>query len=65
MKILMVYPTFPDTFWSFKHALEFIDKKINNQTLKTKKTLSEKQRVFLKFLKNLENFVTFSLILKL
>lgn len=29
-------------------------KKINNQTLKTKKTLSEKQRVFLKFLKNLE-----------
>lgn len=29
----MVYPTFPDTFWSFKHALEFIDKKINNPPL--------------------------------
>jgi len=21
MKILMIYPEFPDTFWSFKHAL--------------------------------------------
>ena len=27
MKILMVYPEFPDTFWSFKHALSFIRKK--------------------------------------
>jgi radical SAM superfamily enzyme YgiQ (UPF0313 family) len=27
MKILMVYPEFPDTFWSFKHALRFIRKK--------------------------------------
>jgi hypothetical protein len=27
MKILMVYPEFPDTFWSFKHALKFIRKK--------------------------------------
>jgi hypothetical protein len=26
-KILMVYPEFPDTFWSFKHALRFIRKK--------------------------------------
>lgn len=33
MNILMVYPQFPDTFWSFKHALEFIDKKINNPPL--------------------------------
>jgi hypothetical protein len=24
IKILMVYPEFPDTFWSFKHALRFI-----------------------------------------
>ena len=24
MKILLVYPEFPDTFWSFKHALKFI-----------------------------------------
>jgi radical SAM superfamily enzyme YgiQ (UPF0313 family) len=26
MKILLVYPEFPDTFWSFKHALKFIRK---------------------------------------
>jgi len=26
MKVLMVYPEFPDTFWSFKHALKFIRK---------------------------------------
>ena len=27
MRILLVYPEFPDTFWSFKHALRFIRKK--------------------------------------
>ncbi|MBI5049458.1 MAG: B12-binding domain-containing radical SAM protein [Nitrospirae bacterium] len=27
MKILLVYPKCPDTFWSFKHALKFISKK--------------------------------------
>ena len=27
MKILLVYPQYPDTFWSFKHALKFIYKK--------------------------------------
>ncbi|MCJ7604918.1 MAG: B12-binding domain-containing radical SAM protein [Dehalococcoidales bacterium] len=27
MKILMVYPQFPETFWSFKHALKFVSKK--------------------------------------
>lgn len=27
MNILMVYPHFPDTFWSFRHALAFIRKK--------------------------------------
>ena len=27
MKILLVYPRYPDTFWSFKHALKFISKK--------------------------------------
>lgn len=27
MKILLVYPEIPDTFWSFKHALKFIRKK--------------------------------------
>ena len=27
MRILMVYPKYPDTFWSFKYALKFIRKK--------------------------------------
>jgi len=27
MNILLVYPMYPDTFWSFKHALKFISKK--------------------------------------
>ena len=27
MKILLAYPEFPDTFWSFKHALKFVHKK--------------------------------------
>ena len=27
MKILMVYPQYPDTFWSFKHALRIVSKK--------------------------------------
>ena len=27
MNILMLYPAYPDTFWSFKHALKFISKK--------------------------------------
>jgi len=27
LKILMVYPDYPDTFWSFKHALKMIQKK--------------------------------------
>ena len=27
MKILLVYPQTPDTFWSFKHALRFVAKK--------------------------------------
>src|SRR5512141_1317945 len=27
MKILLLYPEFPDTFWSFKHALRLIRKK--------------------------------------
>jgi radical SAM superfamily enzyme YgiQ (UPF0313 family) len=27
MKILLVYPEFPDTFWGFRHALKFISKK--------------------------------------
>jgi len=27
MNTLLVYPAFPDTFWSFKHALKFIHKK--------------------------------------
>ncbi len=27
MKVLMIYPKYPDTYWSFKHALKFISKK--------------------------------------
>ncbi len=27
MNVLMIYPEFPDTFWSFKHALQFIRKR--------------------------------------
>jgi radical SAM superfamily enzyme YgiQ (UPF0313 family) len=27
MKILFVYPKYPDTFWSYKHALRFLNKK--------------------------------------
>jgi len=27
MNILLVYPQYPDTYWSFKHALKFISKK--------------------------------------
>jgi hypothetical protein len=26
MNALLIYPEFPDTFWSFKHALEFLGK---------------------------------------
>ena len=27
MKVLFVYPEYPDTFWSFKYALKFVSKK--------------------------------------
>ncbi len=27
MNILLIYPEFPDTFWSFKHALRFVGKR--------------------------------------
>jgi radical SAM superfamily enzyme YgiQ (UPF0313 family) len=30
MNILLVYPEYPDTYWSFKHALKFISKKASN-----------------------------------
>ena len=33
MKILLVYPEFPNTFWSFKHALRFIRKKAGTPPL--------------------------------
>lgn len=33
MKILLVYPEYPDTFWSFKHALKFVSKKASNPPL--------------------------------
>jgi len=28
MNILLIYPKFPDTFWSFSYALRFIGKKV-------------------------------------
>ncbi len=33
MRILMVYPEYPDTFWSFKYALKFVSKKASNPPL--------------------------------
>jgi radical SAM superfamily enzyme YgiQ (UPF0313 family) len=33
MNILMVYPEFPDTFWSFKHALRFVNKRASSPPL--------------------------------
>lgn len=33
MNVLMVYPEFPDTFWSFRHALRFIHKRASSQPL--------------------------------
>ena len=33
MNILLIYPEFPDTFWSFKHALKFIRKKASSPPL--------------------------------
>lgn len=33
MNILLVYPQYPDTFWSFRHALKFISKKAVNPPL--------------------------------
>ena len=33
MNILLVYPQYPDTFWSFKYALKFISKKASHPPL--------------------------------
>ena len=33
MNILLVYPEFPDTFWSFRHALKFVQKRASSQPL--------------------------------
>ncbi len=33
MNVLLIYPQFPDTFWSFKHALAFIRKRAGHQPL--------------------------------
>ena len=30
MNILLVHPKYPDTYWSFKHALKFVLKKVAN-----------------------------------
>ncbi|TET98784.1 MAG: DUF4070 domain-containing protein [Candidatus Stahlbacteria bacterium] len=33
MKVILVYPRYPDTFWSFKYALKFISKKATHPPL--------------------------------
>jgi radical SAM superfamily enzyme YgiQ (UPF0313 family) len=33
MNVLLLYPEFPDTFWSFRHALRFIGKRAGNPPL--------------------------------
>src|SRR5512136_409794 len=33
VKVLLVYPECPDTFWSFKHALKFVRKKAGSPPL--------------------------------
>jgi len=33
MRVLMLYPEFPDTFWSFKHALRFVRKAASSPPL--------------------------------
>ncbi len=33
MKALLIYPEFPDTFWSFRYALKFISKKASSPPL--------------------------------
>lgn len=33
MNVLLVYPEYPDTFWSFKYALKFVSKKAANPPL--------------------------------
>jgi radical SAM superfamily enzyme YgiQ (UPF0313 family) len=33
MRALLIYPEFPDTFWSFKHALKFIRKRASTPPL--------------------------------
>ena len=33
MNILLLYPEFPDTFWSFKHALRFVQRRASSQPL--------------------------------
>ncbi len=33
MNVLLIHPEFPDTFWSFKHALKFVHKRANSPPL--------------------------------
>ncbi len=33
MKVLLIYPDYPDTFWSFRYALKFISKKASHPPL--------------------------------
>ncbi|MCC6048999.1 MAG: hypothetical protein LM579_05675 [Thermodesulfobacterium sp.] len=33
MKALLIYPRYPDTFWSFRHALKFLNKSATHPPL--------------------------------
>ncbi|WP_233248448.1 B12-binding domain-containing radical SAM protein [Desulfonatronum sp. SC1] len=33
INVLLIYPEIPDTFWSFKHALKFVGKKVSSPPL--------------------------------
>lgn len=33
MKVLLIYPEVPDTFWSFKHALKLAHKRASSPPL--------------------------------
>ena len=33
MRILLVYPRYPETFWNFKYPLKFVSKKAANPPL--------------------------------
>ena len=46
MNILLIYPEFPDTFWSFKYALKFVRKKASLLPLMAQKHFWLRRRCF-------------------